>query len=57
MPDPYHDPPPVNILADRSQDDLLDIWAANRNNLSGLLAADEVMRRLYAERRVKKETP
>lgn len=55
MSEPYHDPPPVNILAERSQDDLLDLWAANRNNLSGLLAADEVMRRLYAERKLKEQ--
>ena len=55
MSDPYRDPPPVNILADRSQDDLLDIWMANRNNLSGLLAADEVMRRLFAERKAKEQ--
>lgn len=53
MPEPYYDLPPVNILAERTQDELLDLWAANRNNLSGLLAADEVMRRFYAERKAK----
>lgn len=53
MPEPYYDLPTVNLLAERTQNELLDLWAANRNNLSGLLAADEVMRRLYAERKTK----
>jgi hypothetical protein len=53
MPNPNPDPPPVNILAERTQDELLDMWAANRNNLTGLMAAEEIVRRIFLERKMK----
>ena len=48
---PDHDPPPVNVLANRTEDELLAIWAANRNNLNGLMAAEEIVRRIFLERK------
>jgi hypothetical protein len=33
--------------------ELLDLWASNRNSLIGAMAADEMMKRLYTDRKTR----
>jgi hypothetical protein len=40
-------PVPVTLL---SQDELIDLWSEHRNDILGFMAAEEVVRRLAAER-------
>lgn len=39
-------PPDVETLSER---EVLEIWAANRNNMLGVMAASEVARRRYSQ--------
>jgi len=48
------DPTPVPDVVTLNQDELLDVWAANRQNTLGRMAAEEGMKRLYNERKEKK---
>jgi hypothetical protein len=49
---PEKKPPDVQTL---TQNELLDVWAANRNNLISVLAAEEMMRRLFDQRQETKK--
>lgn len=43
---------PVNV-AQATQDELLDLWYKDRNGMQGVVAADEMMKRLYTLRKMK----
>jgi hypothetical protein len=38
-----------------THDELLDVWIANRNSLIGAMAADEMMKRLFTNRKETKK--
>jgi hypothetical protein len=48
---PWLDNTPIVPVEHLTQDELLDAWATNRNNTYGVMAAEEVMKRLTIERR------
>lgn len=55
---PWLDDKPAPDVRVLSHDELLDVWADNRNNLLGHVASDELTKRLHAERQIhRKETP
>jgi hypothetical protein len=47
---PWLDNTPVVPVTELSSDALLDTWASHRNDFYGIMAAEEVLRRLYAHR-------
>ena len=50
------DKPPIVPVAELSADELLDAWASHRNDLYGVMAAEEGMRRVYEHRARSSET-
>lgn len=48
---PWFDSTPAPDVRVLTQDELLDLWETNRNNLQGQVAADEVMKRLNTARK------
>jgi hypothetical protein len=44
--------PPIDVRT-LDIDQLIELWSANRNNIGSLIAAEEVMKRLAAERKPK----
>lgn len=50
-PAPWFDSTPAPDVRVLTQDELLDLWAANRNSLLGHVAAEEMMRRLNTARK------
>jgi hypothetical protein len=53
---PWLDDKPAPDVTRLTQDELLDLWVSNRNSLIGFMAADEAMKRLYTERKLKETT-
>jgi len=47
---------PVPDVTRLDRDALLDTWAANRSNTIGRMAAEELAKREYAERKLKEKT-
>jgi hypothetical protein len=47
---PWLDNTPVIPVGELTPDELLDAWASHRNDTYGIMAAEEIMRRLYATR-------
>jgi hypothetical protein len=47
---------PVPDVTQLTRDDLLNTWVANRANTLGRMAAEELMKREYAERKLKETT-
>lgn len=45
---------PAPNVTQLTQDELLDLWMSNRNTMIGRVAAEELARRLYADRKMKK---
>lgn len=41
---------PISPVTELTTDQLLDAWASHRNDTYGVMAAEEIMRRLWAER-------
>lgn len=52
---PWLDDKPAPDVKALERDELLDLWAANRNSLIGAMAADEMMRRLNSHRKETKK--
>ena len=48
---PWLDNSPIIPVEHLTQDELLDTWGRNRNNTYGVMAAEEVMKRLTAQRK------
>ena len=48
---PWFDSSPAIPVEQLSIEELLDVWAAHRNDIQSLMAAEEVMRRLMAQRK------
>ena len=44
------DDKPVIDVSTATMDELLDAWAANRNSTLGVMASEEVTRRLFKQR-------
>jgi hypothetical protein len=38
------------------RDELLDLWISNRNSIAGVAAADEMMKRLWTDRKRQETT-
>ncbi len=55
MSTPRPDNAPINPLAGFTQDQLIDMWAAHRNDLDSVMAANEIVKRLYLERKAKEQ--
>ena len=47
---PWLDNTPIHPVEELTPDELLDAWASHRNDTYGVMAAEEIMRRLYATR-------
>lgn len=47
---PWLDNTPVVPVTQLSADELLDAWASHRNDFYGIMAAEEIMKRLHEHR-------
>lgn len=47
---PWLDNTPEDPVEELTTDQLLDLWNKQRNSLGGVMAAEEVMKRLIAQR-------